>query len=102
MSVQTFLHLEALEHVRQDLINYNDKLEQLIKLDVEKARAELTSVVAHFEAEFARLRGLIDPRVLAHLDEGNHPQVAVKLAADGAPTQAETAAKILADQAPAA
>lgn len=98
MSIQTFLHLEALEHVKQDLATYRDKLNQLVALDVEKAKAELTSVVAHFEAEFARIRAALDPRVLAHLDEGNHPQTAVKLAADGAPTRAETAAKILASQ----
>lgn len=98
MSVQTFLHLEALEHVKQDLVTYRDKLKQLVELDVEKAKEDLRSVVAHFVAEVARLRGLIDTRVLAHLDEGQHPQVAVQKAEAGEPTRAETAARILADQ----
>ncbi len=98
MSVSTFLHLEALEHVKQDLATYRDKLKQLVELDVEKAKADLQAVVAHFVAEVARLRGLIDTRVLAHLDEGQHPQTAVKLAEAGAATQAEVAAKILSDQ----
>lgn len=98
MSVQTFLHLEALEHTKQDLLTYRGKLQQLVELDVEKAKAELTTVVSHFEAEFLRLRALIPARVLAHLDEGQPPQVAVKLADAGAPTNSETAAKILDQQ----
>jgi GTP-dependent phosphoenolpyruvate carboxykinase len=98
MSVQTFLHLEALEHVKQDLATYRDKLKQLVELDVEKAKADLQAVVAHFEAEFARLRSLVDSKVLAHLDEGQHPAAAVKLAAASAPTRAETASKILSEQ----
>ncbi len=98
MSVSTFLHLEALEHAKQDLITYEGKLKQMVEMDIEKAKAECRLVVAHFVAEVARLRGLIDTRVLAHLDEGQHPQTAVKLAEAGAATQAETAQKILAAQ----
>lgn len=102
MIIQTFLHLEALEHVKQDLVTYKNKLQQLVELDIEKAKAELTAVVAHFEAEFARLRGAIDSRVLAHLDEGQAPAAAVKLAEAGAPTNAEKAQLVLAEQAKAA
>jgi hypothetical protein len=98
MSIQTFLHLEALEHTKQGIVAYKGKLEELIKTDIEKAKLDLKIIIAHFESELARLRGLIDTRVLAHLDEGNAPQVAVQLAAVSAPTRAETAAKILAEQ----
>jgi hypothetical protein len=94
MSVATFLHLEALEHVKQDLITYKNKLQQLIELDVEKAKADLQTVVAHFEAEYARIRAAIEPKVLAHLDEGASPQQAVNAAANNVPTKAELAAKV--------
>jgi hypothetical protein len=94
MSIQTFLHLEALGHIKQDLVAYKNKLEQLLVLDVEKAKAELTSVVAHFEAELARVRAAIEPKVLAHIDEGASPQQAVAAAANNVPTKRDLAAKV--------
>lgn len=100
MSVTTFLHLEALEHVKQDLLTYKNKLQQLVELDVEKAKAELSKVVAHFEAEFTRLRGLLDPRIVAHLDEGASPQQAVNAAANNVPTKADLLNKQGAPDAP--
>lgn len=100
MNIATFLHLEALEHAKQDLINYDKKLTELVELDVEKAKAQLETVVAHWRAEVARIRGLIDPKVLAHLDEGAHPQQAVNAAANNVPTRAELAARTLAEQTP--
>jgi len=93
MSVTTFLHLEALEHVKQDLRTYEAKLKQLVELDVEKAKAELTTVVQHFRGELMRLRHSIDPKVMAHIDEGASPQQAVNAAANNVPTKAELAAK---------
>lgn len=98
MSVSTFLHLEDLEHAKQNLANYENQLRQLVSMDIEKTKADIKSVVSHFTGEVARIRGLIDSRVLSHLDEGAAPPTAVKLAELGAPTQAETAARILAEQ----
>ncbi len=93
MSITTFLHLEALEHAKQDLLNYERKLEELVKLDVEVAKAQLETVVAHWRTEVARIRDLINPKVLAHIDEGAHPQQAVNAAVNNVPTRAELAAK---------
>ncbi len=98
MSIETFLHLEALEHTKQDLASMQQKLTQFLALDMAKAQADLEAGVAYFQAEVARIRGAVDPRVLAHLDEGAPPQIAVQLAESGAPTNAETAASILAAQ----
>lgn len=97
MSVQTLLHLEALNHARQELQTYEGKLENLIRTDIEKAKVDLTEVVAHFKAEVVRLVGLIPTRVMAHVEEGVHPTVAVERAAE--PTRAETASRILQEQA---
>ena len=96
MSVQTLLHLEALNHAKQELQTYSAKLENLIRTDIEKAKADLHAVIAHFEQEVYRLKSLIPARVMAHVEEGVHPTVAVERYEE--PTRAETAAKILAEQ----
>lgn len=102
MSMQTFLHLEALEHAKGELANYERQLAELVRTDIDKAKADIASVVEHFKAEIIRIKSLIDVRVLAHLEEGAHPQVAVKLAEAGAPTNAEKVQLALAEQAKAA
>jgi hexokinase len=87
-----FIHLEALEHAKQTLRHWEQKLEELVNLDVEKSKASLTKVVDHFQKEITRLKALIPGNIVAHIEEGVPPQIAVQLSANGTPTRAEQVA----------
>lgn len=98
MSIITALHLNTLQNFYDELKNAERKLAQLVELDVAAAKADLEAGIEHFKAEIARIKSKLDPKVVAHLDEGAPPHIAGQLAAQGVPTQAEANAAALAEQ----
>lgn len=85
MSVSGFLKFQALASAMSQVKQLEVKVEAFVKADYEKAKAEITEALDHFKAEVARLRGEVDPLIVAHIDAGADPHTASELAAAGVP-----------------
>jgi NAD-specific glutamate dehydrogenase len=96
MGVAAFLKFQALASAMSQVEQLTQKAEAFVVADYEKAKAEITEALEHFKAEVARLRGEVDPLIVAHIDAGADPHAASQLAAAGVPAPA------LAPEAPAA
>lgn len=88
MSVAGFLKFQALASAMSQVEQLTRKAEAFLEADYEKAKAEITEALDHFKAEVARLRGEVDPLIVAHIDAGADPHTASQLAAAGAPVAA--------------
>jgi hypothetical protein len=85
--VTSVLHCEAILHAAQKASEYTAKLEQIAATDWDKVKTDLKNAAAHFEAEIKRLEGLVDPKVVEHLQTGVPPKVAVANAIAGTPAE---------------
>jgi hypothetical protein len=104
--IETKLHVEAVVAAFNRAEDLKTKLENLVKLDVEKAKADLQTGIAYFEGEVKRLEGLIHPAVLPLVQAGVPADQAInfakqgvtveQLVAQGGPSnQAQQAAKLI-------
>ena len=104
--IETKLYVEAVVAAFNRAEDLKTKLENLIKLDVEKAKADLQTGIAYFEGEVKRLEGLIHPAVLPLIQAGVPADQAINFAKQGVsvedlvnqqrpPTQAEQARNLI-------
>lgn len=96
MGVAAFLKFQALASAMSQVEQLTKKAEAFVAADYEKAKADITEALEHFKAEVSRLRGEVDPLIVAHIDAGVDPHTASQLAAAGVPVQS------VAPEAPAA
>lgn len=104
--IETKLHVEAVTAAFNRAEDLKTKLENLIKLDVSKAKADLEAGIAYFEGEVKRFEALIHPAVLPLVQAGVPADHAINLAKQGVtveelvnqqsnPTQAEQAKSLI-------
>jgi hypothetical protein len=78
--VETKLHVEAVTAAFNRAEDLKTKLENLLKLDLAKAKADLEKGIAYFEGEVARIEAKIHPKVLPLVQAGVPAEHAINLA----------------------
>lgn len=81
--IETKLHIEAVTNAFNRAEDLKTKLENLLKLDVSKTKADLESGIAFFENEVKRFEALIHPAVLPLVQAGVPADHAINLAKQG-------------------
>ncbi len=81
--IETKLHVEAVTDAFNRAEDLKTKLENLMKLDVAKTKADIEAGIAYFEGEVARLEALIHPAVLPLVQAGVPADHAINLAKQG-------------------
>jgi hypothetical protein len=104
--IETKLHVEAVVAAFNRAEDLKTKLENLVKLDLAKAKADLETGISYFEGEVKRLEALIHPKVLPLVQAGVPADQAINFAKQGVTvedlvnqqgnlTQAEQAKKLI-------
>ena len=99
LSINEILHAKALQAAVENLESVKGRLEAHLKADYEAVKLELEEVKAHFESEVARLKSIVHPRVVEHVNEGSSVNDAIHKTQQDFPTNAEQTARIEADAA---
>ena len=81
--IETKLHVEAVTAAFNRAEDLKTKLENLVNLDVAKAKAVLEAGIAYFESEVKRFESLIHPAVLPLVQAGVPADHAINLAKQG-------------------
>jgi hypothetical protein len=81
--IETKLLVEAVTNAFNRAEDLKTKLENLVKLDVAKAKADLEKGIAYFEGEVTRFEALIHPDVLPLVQAGVPVDHAINLAKQG-------------------